>query len=336
MQPTPQISVLLPARNAGSTLARCLESLTGQTETRWECVLVEDSSSDTTREIANHFRTCDSRLRVVPGPGRGIVAALRAGLAECRAPLIARMDADDWMRPERLAAQARALEQSPALCGVGCHVELFPRVRPGTGRADYGNWLRTIGDADSVLREAFVECPLAHPTWMFRREVFERHPYRAGEFPEDYDLLLRVLAAGERLGVVPRPLLAWRDTPGRLSRTHPSYCETAFARCKAEHLAAGLLAGSDEYILWGYGATGRRLRNALAERGRKPSHIVELHPGRLGQRIHGAPVIPPDTLRRLRGRPIVTSVAGATARSEIRAALGAMDFVELRDFVCAA
>jgi len=332
----PLVSVLLPARDVEQTLVDCLESLLCQTEARWECVLVDDASQDGTRAIATAFAERDERIRVLSARGDGIVEALHTGLAACRAPLIARMDADDRMHPERLGAQRMALEAQPALAGVGCHVEMISDGSGSAGREAYGEWLASIECPADVRREAFVECPLAHPTWFLRRETFRRFPYRRGAFPEDYDLLLRLLRQGETLGVVPRRLLEWRDTPGRLSRTHPAYTEEAFARCKAEHLAAGFLAEEPQYVLWGYGATGRRLRRALAEHGRVPSHIVELHPGRLGQHIHGAPVIEPRALRGLSGRRIVTSVSGAGARTEIRAALRGMDFTELRDFVCAA
>ena len=89
-------------------------------------------------------------------------------------------------------------------------------------------------------------------------------------------------------------------------------------------------------MLWGHGDTGRALRRALAREGRHPSHIVEVHPRRLGTRIHGAPVVPPEELPRLRGRPVVASVAGAGPRSEIRRHLASLGFRELEDFVCAA
>ena len=62
---------------------------------------------------------------------------------------------------------------------------------------------------------------------------------------------------------------------------------------------------------------------------------VELHPGRLGNRIRGAPVIPPETLPAWRELPLVASVAGADARGRIRAALAARGYSETLDFVVA-
>jgi hypothetical protein len=106
--------------------------------------------------------------------------------------------------------------------------------------------------------------------------------------------------------------------------------------CRAYYLANNFLGQQTRYVLWGYGGTGRALCRALRALGKEPSHIVELHPGRLGQRIAGAPVISPESLAQVRGVPIVVSVAGAEARALIRAALGRMQFVETRDYFCAA
>jgi hypothetical protein len=105
---------------------------------------------------------------------------------------------------------------------------------------------------------------------------------------------------------------------------------------KAAFLAKGLLEQSETYVLWGYGSTGRAMRHALLRHGRRPSHVVEIHPRRLGQKIHGAPVIPPAELADLRGEPLIASVAGPEPRRLIRHALDRLGFVELRDFVCAA
>src|SRR6185503_6477551 len=110
------------------------------------------------------------------------------------------------------------------------------------------------------------------------------------------DLVLRLLGAGVRLGVVPQPLLFWRDGPLRLSRTGAAYRLDRFTACKAYYLAHNFLAEQRSYVLWGYGDTGRALSRALRELGKDPSHIVELHPGRLGQRIFGASVVPPEAL----------------------------------------
>jgi glycosyltransferase involved in cell wall biosynthesis len=333
---TPAISVLIPARNAAGTLPACLRSVARQTCTDWHCVVVDDGSSDDTPDLVVAASARDGRISLVRSPPRGLVAALNAGLASCRGRLVARMDADDVMHRDRLALQVRALDRDPSLAAVGAHVRLFPRRGLTARRREYEAWLNGLADAADVRRDAFVECPIAHPTLMARADVLRTFGYRDLGWPEDYDLLLRMLGAGHHVGVVPRRLLAWRDTPGRESRTNPRYAGPAFTACKAWFLAEGFLRRHREYVLWGYGDTGRLLRRALLELERRPTHIVEIKAGRLGQRIHGTPVIPAASLPSLRGTPIVVSVAREGPRTMIRRELTSMGFVELRDFVCAA
>jgi glycosyltransferase involved in cell wall biosynthesis len=332
----PLVSVLLPAFDVARTLPACLRSVERQSWRRWECVVVDDGSSDASREIALRFARRDTRFRVVSTPHRGLVAALNAGLAACRGELVARMDADDIMHRRRLEAQSAALVARPDWTAVGCHVRLFPRKRLGTGYRAYEAWLNGIDTAEAVRREAFVECPVAHPTLVLRRPRLVALGYRDLGWPEDYDLVLRLLTGDDEIGVVPHRLLGWRHRSDRLSRTAPAYGIDRFTACKARFLADSFLAGAPDYILWGYGGTGRALRRALAEEGKRPSHIVEVHPGRLGNRIHGAPVVPPRELPRLPARPVVVSVAGAGPRAEVRRGLDAMGFTETRDYVCAA
>jgi len=332
----PEISILLPAYQAEATLEACLLSVTRQSEPRWECIVVDDGSTDGTPAVAERFAARDGRFHVVATPHRGLVAALTAGLERCRGQVVARMDADDVMHRERLGAQLRALDAEPSLAAVGCHVRLFPRARLTDGLRAYERWLDGIDSPRRVRAEAFVECPVAHPTLMVRAEVLRRTGYRAVGWPEDYDLVLRLLGQGHEIGVVPRRLLAWRDGPRRLWRAGAAYRLGRFTACKAAFLAAQFLAETDRYVLWGYGPTGRSLRRALLAHGKRPSHVVEVHPGRVGNTIHGAPVISVEELRAHPRRPLVAAVAGERPRREIRNMLAALGLHETRDFVCAA
>jgi glycosyltransferase involved in cell wall biosynthesis len=278
----------------------------------------------------------DPRVRVIATPHRGLVAALNLGLAHCRADVVARMDADDVMHPDRLAAQLAALDADPALAAVGCHVRVFPRHGLRDGLRAYERWMIGIDSPERVRSEAFVECPVVHPTLAIRTAVLRGFAYRDVGWPEDYDLVLRLLAAGHRIGMVPRRLLGWRDGPARLWRTDARYALDRLAACKAAFLADGLLARTERYVLCGYGATGRALRRALLPYGKRPSHVVDVHPRRIGNTIHGAPVVSIDELRRVARPPVIASVAGARPRREIRAVLTAIGLREGDDFVCAA
>lgn len=330
------MSILLPVYDAAATLPGCLASIARQTERRFECVIVDDGSRDASRALAQDFATRDPRFRVISALHAGVAEASNRGLARCRAPFVARMDADDWMHRERLARQLAAFAADPSLDAVATHVRYFPREQMGKGLRSYEAWLNALSAPRRVREDAFIECPVANPTLMLRRERFRSLGYRSGDWPEDYDLVLRLLAAGGRIGVVPRRLHGWRLHAARLTHTSPVYANLRFTACKAHYLAHGLLAHHSSYLLWGYGRTGRTLARALRRYEKRPAKIVELHPGRLGQRIHGAEVIRPEALGPPAGLPLLVSVAGAQARALIRAELARRAWRECVDFVCAA
>lgn len=332
----PAVSVLLPAFDAGATLASTLRSIALQSEPDWECIVVDDGSRDDTRRVAENFAARDGRVRVLATPHGGIVSALNAGLPLCRAPLIARMDADDLMSRRRLEQQRAALAMNPELAAVGCHPRFFPRRGLRDGLREYERWLCSLATPEDIARDAFIECPVAHPALMIRTPVLASLGYRDAGWPEDYDLVLRLLAQNLRLGVVPRRLLHWRDGASRLSRTSARYSIPAFVACKAEFLAHGFLAPAHEYTLWGYGDTGKALADALERHGKRAAAIIELHPRRLGQKIRGVRVVAPEALPGLPRLPVIVSVAGRGPRAEIRAALAHMGFAEQRDYVCCA
>jgi hypothetical protein len=246
------------------------------------------------------------------------------------------MDADDVMLRERLGTQHQWLGSRPDLAAIGTHVRNWPRQPGAEGRQRYERWLNSLKDEHDIARDMFIECPLAHPSLVIRAALLRSFKYQDRGWAEDYDLLLRLHGAGHKLGVVPKPMLAWRDAPSRLSRTDPRLNRERFTACKAMYLSQTLLAEHQQYVLWGHGPTGRQLKRCLAEDGIPPARIVEIHPRRIGARINGVPVVAPGDLSYHSDRPLLAAVSGSAARSEIRAALNQKGFIEGSDFVCVA
>jgi len=332
----PAVSVLIPARNAAATLGATLESVARQTLADFECVIVNDGSSDATEAIATSAAARDPRFRVLSTEPRGLVGALHTGSAECRGALIARMDADDLMMRARLARQQAAFARDSDLALLGTHTRIFPRARMGRGLHAYQSWLRSLRTPADLLRDRFIESPLPHPSWMIRRSVLAEFPYRERRWSEDYDLILRLAEAGRKIDVLPEPLVLWREHPDRLTHQAETLTLASFTAARAHFLTSGPLRDTARYILWGYGPTGRDLRRALLAHGREPSHIIEVHPRRIGQTIHGAPVVPVSAIDKLPHEMILVSVAGAGPRSQVRASLRDAGRVEGRDFICTA
>ncbi len=332
----PKISILLPVRDAERTLKTTLSSISRQRMDEWECLVLDDGSKDRSLEIARAAADRDPRFRVHPGEARGLIHTLNEGLKWAESDLIARMDADDWMHRDRLLAQSSLLESHLELDAVGCFVRTFPRQSLQDGRRRYEEWLHSLTDPETLWRNRFIECPVAHPTLMIRREKLLELKYHDRGWPEDFDLMLRLLRKGPCVGMVQKRLLGWRDQPERLSRVDTRYALAEFTRCRAWHLSEDFLAAHSTFSLWGHGRTGRALRKALETLGRTCSMIVDVHPRRIGESIRGALVISPDALPTHIQDPMIVSVAGAGPRKEIRTALAAKGYREGIDFVCAA
>lgn len=332
----PRVSVLLPCRNAAAHLGEALRSLAAQTWRDLEIVAVDDASTDATSALLRDWGTRACPLRLVQGRGQGIVAALNLAVAAARGELLARMDADDIAEPERLARQVAALDAAPALAGCGTGVRYFPRDIVRDGSLDYERWLNSLTSPDAIFRDRFIECPIAHPTLLIRRSAFESAGgYRDAGWPEDYDLVLRLLSGGYRLSNLPQVLLHWRDRPERLSRTDPRYSQEAFRNCKLHYLAP-LLGPCSGVVVWGAGPVGKGFARALLARGVALRAFVDLDPRKIGQVTHGAPVIHPDRINDYRGAFVLAAVAGEVARAEIRSSLGAAGWREEQDFVVVA
>jgi hypothetical protein len=247
------------------------------------------------------------------------------------------MDADDVAHPRRLEIQLAALDADPSLAAVGSRVRLFPRGEVAGGMARYAAWLNGLVTPDLVARDLLVEAPLVHPASAIRRGALEEvGGWRDGDFPEDYDLWLRLAAAGHRLGNVPEVLLDWRESPGRLTRTDGRYALRRHVALKAAWLAAGPLADRREVALWGAGQTGRAFARELAEHGVSVALFLEVDRAKIGRTVLGAPVRSYEEAERARGLPLLVAVGAPGARDLIRAELARRGFEEIRDYRCVA
>ena len=236
MPHAPLVSVVLPARDGGALLAPAVSSVLGQTERDLELLLVDDGTTD--GSVAALDRS-DPRLRVIPSPGRGVVDALNAGLLAARGRFIARMDADDLSYPDRLATQLAYLADRPDIACAGCGVAVGREDGPADeGFRRLAEWMNALREPADIARELSVECPIAHPSALFRREALEALAgYRDLPWPEDYDLFLRADRLGMRLGKPPGIHFLWRDRPGRVTRTDPRCAPARILALKAHHLA---------------------------------------------------------------------------------------------------
>ncbi|GBQ87315.1 glycosyltransferase [Gluconacetobacter johannae DSM 13595] len=189
----PIIDVLVPAYDAGRTIRASIDSLRGQTIRNIRIVVVDDGSTDQTGRILAELAREDGRIRVLTQANQGIVAALSHGLEACRAPFVARHDADDLAAPDRLERQIRYLEDHPecvAVSGGGTHIDADGRPTGGRVR------LASVEAADPAWAPA-REPYLPQPFLLMRRAAFDRvGGYRSLAVAEDSDLYWRLSEIG--------------------------------------------------------------------------------------------------------------------------------------------
>lgn len=331
---TELVSVLLPFRDAEDTLGDALRSILRQRDCTLEVIAIDDGSRDGSRAIVDAIG--DPRVRVLESGGAGLVAALELGRRAARGAWIARMDADDVALPDRLAVQLRALVAAPRVGALGARVELFSDEPIGEGMRRYVAWQNALQTPEEHRRDLFVEAPLCHPSVLLRRAALEDvGGWRAVGWAEDYDLWLRLDAAGWALAKVPEMLLRWRHRAGSATFTSPLYTPEALLRARAAFLAPKLAAQPRPTVFWGAGRTGRRLVRALEPHGARASLWIDVDPAKIGRQARGAPIVSPDALVR-NAHTVVVAVGARGARDEVRAHLVARGFVEGDDFVCAA
>lgn len=333
----PVISVLLPVYNAQETVRSAVRSIQCQTLAEFECIIIDDGSTDETPSILRDLARGDDRLRIHSTRNQGIVAALNTGIEYCSAPLIARMDGDDLCHPRRLELQAAYMKGSPEVSVCSSRIAMFPRPEVRGGMWRYQEWLNGMCSHDDIVRNIFIESPIAHPSAVLRREeLLEMGGYRECGWPEDYDLWLRYYLAGRRFAKLPRTILAWRHSESRLTFADPRYSVESFLRAKAHYLARHLRGQRRPLHLWGAGKTGARLLKHLQRAGLEITAIIDIDPRKIGRTKRGVPVLAQEELPGPRDAFVISAVGSAGARVLIRQQLNERGYRESQDFICAA
>ena len=308
---TPKISVLLPVYNGLPFLREAVESILGQTFSDFELLVIDDGSTDGSTAYLEAL--ADPRLRLFRRAHTGLIPGLNFGLAEARTDLIARMDADDVARPERLQRQWEYMNHHPEVVLLGTRVQVID----GIGRLLGPEADLPIGHPDIVARftQPRKMNPLVHPSVMFRREAALRCGGYRDDFPvaEDSDLWRRMARIG-RLHILAEPLLLLRKHGGNVTRTKALQSLESMLRISVSHriwdrTGVDILTSRPE--LWS--AAKERIACLMAE-----LRLAEALEGRrLLKGIRGADGrAGPRTLGKLLRRPVLLTGLGLYRRRE--------------------
>lgn len=207
----PEITVLMPAFNAGRYIGEAIRSVLGQTFSDFELLIINDGSTDNTADVIHAFS--DERIIVINQDNRGVAAALNTGLLHARAPYIARFDADDVCYPTRLKVQYDFITAYPQYSIVG-------------SAADYtdagGHYIFTHHPAahlnEEIQQLKFSVCPFIHSSVMYRKDVVVNNGgyNECAHTYEDHFLWANVLK-NEMACNLSQPLIRVRLNPGSVT-----------------------------------------------------------------------------------------------------------------------
>lgn len=235
MVAAPEVSVLMAVRNGMPHLPLAVASILDQRDVELQLVVVDDGSDDPdTAEFLDGL-SADVRVDVVRQAPSGLAAALNHGLGVCRAPIVARMDADDVALPGRLAAQVSTLRMREDVVMLGTQMVRFGRRRRSAPS-------RLPLEHDEIMAGLLAgEHVLCHPTTAFRRDVAQEiGGYWKQGVAEDWDFYLRMGERG-RLANLPDVLLEYRFHGDSINAGHVAELRTRIAyasdeaRRRAEH-----------------------------------------------------------------------------------------------------
>ena len=330
---TLNVSILMPVFNAEETLVECLDSIFLQTLQDFEIIAMNDFSTDRSVEILRSYH--DSRIHVVDNQNKGIVSALNSGLKLCQSDFVARMDADDVMYAQRLEKQFDVLSNKPDITLCATQVRKFPEKIIKRGYIEYMRWQNACLTKHDIQNQIYIESPFAHPSVMFRkRRVTELGAYREGEFPEDYELWLRLFHAGETMMKLDEVLLDWRESDSRLSRTSSRYSEAAFEKLRAEYLVKDKRLQNRKIVFWGAGRKTRQRTQYLIDQGINPVAWLDIDRKKVGNDYHGVKTFLPDWLLRQEKKPFVLNyVRNHGARDFCRQYLDEAGYVMGEDYL---
>lgn len=207
----PKISVLMPVYNGEKYIRETIQSVLNQTCTDFEYIIIDDGSTDATKEIISSFS--DERILLLESAHGGIVQALHIGLEKAQGQYIVRIDADDVCVPHRFETLLAYMEEHSNVLVCGSWAKKINEHGEMRGVLKYP----PVEDA-AIRKYAILHNPFIHPAVMVRKEAVMRvGGYRGFKHNEDYELWTRILKVG-RGHNIPEELILYRVHDNQVTR----------------------------------------------------------------------------------------------------------------------
>ena len=329
----PLISILIPFKNTETFISDCLVSITNQTYTNWELLIVDDNSTDSSFNIVNTFAKKDSRITLLKNSGNGIIDALQLAFKSSSGTFITRMDSDDLMRPNKLEILSNNLIQyGKGHIATGL-VNYFSAEGIKSGYKNYEEWLNSLTKKGTNFSEIYKECVIPSPCWMINREdLIACDAFNPKRYPEDYDLAFRFYKKGLKCIPCNTVLHDWRDYSYRASRTDDHYAENHFIPLKLDYFLELDYISEKTLVVWGAGAKGKFIAKSLIEKDIVFEWICD-NPKKIGKDIYGKLLKPFSYLEDINNMQSIITVANQVEQKGIRDYMNKLNLKPIFDYV---
>ena len=208
----PLVSIIVPAYNYGHFIGESLQSILEQTYSNWECIVVDNGSTDNTKEIVDNFASTDSRFNYIKIAHTTISATRNAGLQEAKGEFIQFVDSDDQIASGKLCNQIELFREHPDVDLVYSHARFYDSGNNGSLRRTYDGsdkeWMPVYSGFSWNMLHAMLEKNLfVISSPLIRSDVIKEIGGFLDEqnWVEDWDFYFRMLASNKRVLYDPSP-----------------------------------------------------------------------------------------------------------------------------------
>lgn len=239
----PLFSVIMPAYNSAEFIVEAIESVLAQRFERWELLIVDDGSTDSTLALASSYAAREQRIRVLSQTNAGTASARNLALEHATGSWALLLDSDDMLLPHCMSTYERFIADNPGHVMYSCNARiLYPSGRQRTllrGKS-------SRAPLSASVRDALFADPLTTQAAVADLETVKRvGGFAAGIYNEDYELWLHLLLAGYSHLYCPEILSTFRVAPGSKTKQHARTTSSSLEILESLDVAAVSTLGLD-------------------------------------------------------------------------------------------
>lgn len=193
------VSIIIPTYNYALYIGETLDSIVNQSYANWECIIVDDGSTDNTREVVQYYTALDNRFKYVQQQNQGVSAARNTGLKLSKGEFIQFLDGDDLLQLDKIKSQVQAFEKNPSADIVYNDVRFFDnnasdRLRISFDKTKSERWLPKLSEKGASVVAGFCKLNfLVINSPLIRKNIFSKVGFfdEAMHALEDWDFWMR-------------------------------------------------------------------------------------------------------------------------------------------------